>query len=610
MDVSTERATAADFHTELEDTTASQDNGPARMTMAELFDGRTPEQLEKAVGCGVEVLTGIENTLKDRPSQDSEQWLKAIENVKKQAVRSKTIVGVVGATGAGKSSVINAMLDEERLVPTNCMRACTAVVTEISYNYDDDGYRAEVEFISRADWQKQLKILFQELLDGSGRVSREYTNEDSDAGIAYAQIKAVYPRLTLEDIENTTVEKLMEHTNVRCLGTVRDIKSDDSLMFYRKLQHYVDSKEKGQKKDKDKKDVKVQEFWPLIRVVRLYVNSHALSTGAVIVDLPGVHDSNQARAAVAQGYMKQCTGLWIVAPITRAVDDKSAKHLLGDTFKRQLKLDGGFSDVTFICSKTDDISLTEAQDSLGLEEELGPKWLQSDELNKQKRKLEKDIKDFKETKADITAAMDEVDEELKVWTDLSEKLSNNETVYKPKPKSQKRKRKGHSESPRRKKKSKYAEEDSDDDFINDNSDDDKSDAGSDKDASDDDEDRGEPLTEEEIAAKISEFRATKKEGRRERLNIDDQIKKVRSQIAELDKEIAEIDAVISARCIAGRNDYSRVSLVLLCTGSSSASVVLCFLILCCLPTGQCARTYADDRGFAGRHSSRLCCRHP
>jgi len=50
------------------------------------------------------------------------------------------------------------------------------------------------------------------------------------------------------------------------------------------------------------------------------------------------------------------TGLWIVAPINRAVDDKAAKSLLGESFKRQLKYDGKFSRITFICSKTDDIS--------------------------------------------------------------------------------------------------------------------------------------------------------------------------------------------------------------------------------------------------------------
>lgn len=33
-------------------------------------------------------------------------------------------------------------------------------------------------------------------------------------------------------------------------------------------------------------------------------------------------------------------GLWVCAPINRAVDDKAAKSLLGESFKRQLKYDG------------------------------------------------------------------------------------------------------------------------------------------------------------------------------------------------------------------------------------------------------------------------------
>ena len=52
----------------------------------------------------------------------------------------------------------------------------------------------------------------------------------------------------------------------------------------------------------------MMEFWPLIKVVKIYTKSDALSTGAMVVDLPGVHDSNAARSAVAQNYMKSCTG--------------------------------------------------------------------------------------------------------------------------------------------------------------------------------------------------------------------------------------------------------------------------------------------------------------
>lgn len=187
------------------------------------------------------------------------------DNLRKQAVKTKTIIGVVGNTGAGKSSVINALLDEERIIPTNCMRACTAVVTEISYNDTKTPYHAQIEFIKEADWERELKTLFQDLFDPSGNVSRDCTNPDTEAGIAYAKIKAVYPKKTKEDIANSSIEKMLREVN-HILGTNREIKETDSSKFYRRLQQFVDSKEKstGDKK----KERKEMEYWPLIRVVR------------------------------------------------------------------------------------------------------------------------------------------------------------------------------------------------------------------------------------------------------------------------------------------------------------------------------------------------------
>ena len=512
-----------------------QDENAVRFNVTDLFSGRTPEQLEKSVDKGVEMLQQIRQTLLAQPSQDSSQWLQTIGNIEKQAGRTKTVVGVVGATGAGKSSVINAMLDEERLVPTNCMRACTAVVTEISYNQEDIQYRAEVEFIGRQDWAKELKILFQDLFDGSGEVSRECTNEESDAGIAYAKIRAVYPKLTREDMKNATVEYLMQHGNVNCLGTERKLENDDPIGFYKKLQHYVDSKEKSTAKDKNEKEktAREMEFWPLIKVVRLYVKAPALATGAIIVDLPGVHDSNQARAAVAQNYMKTCTGLWIVAPITRAVDDKSAKTLLGDSFKRQLKMDGGYSSVTFICSKTDDISLTEAQDSLGLEDEMGPLYAKSEDIRKSKKALQNKMSALKETKGDISATMESADEELEVWEKLQERLNEGQTVYKPKPDSQSKKRRRVDEKSPPRKKSKYTEPDTDDDFIDDGSDL-TSEAGSEFAISKAVQNLGEALTEDEITTKIADLRTTKKIGRGEKVQIDEKLRAIRKEVLELD----------------------------------------------------------------------------
>lgn len=344
-------------------------DAPTSVHLQALAKEASTEKLEAGVKEGVRLLDRLVQALEPgKETDDIKQWLQQIELVRQEATGARTVVGVVGNTGAGKSSVINAILDEERLVPTNCMRACTAVVTEMSWNSSEDEsskYRAEIEFIKPAEWERELKVLFEEIIDGSGGISREVGNPDSQAGIAYAKIRAVYWRLTREDLVNSSIEKLMADHSVRgLLGTTKYIKDRHCDTFYKTLQHYVDSKEKleltkdsdddDEEEDKKKKKTRKreQEFWPLIKVVRLYVKADALSTGAVLVDLPGVADSNAARAAVAEGYMKQCTGLWIVSPINRAVDDKAAKNLLGSTFRRQLKYDGTYSAVTFICSKT------------------------------------------------------------------------------------------------------------------------------------------------------------------------------------------------------------------------------------------------------------------
>jgi predicted GTPase len=50
----------------------------------------------------------------------------------------------------GKSSLLNVLLGEEDVLPTNGMRACTASVIEVSYAAPPEGhmYVAEVQFMT------------------------------------------------------------------------------------------------------------------------------------------------------------------------------------------------------------------------------------------------------------------------------------------------------------------------------------------------------------------------------------------------------------------------------------------------------------------------------
>ena len=395
-------------------------------------------------------------------------------------------------------------------------------------------------------------MLMKEFLTENGTLQREASDQSTDAGIAWAKFHAVHPKVARDELGDCTVARLMSDKGLSVLGTTKKINSSSPQRFYQELQKYVDSKEKVTKKDKKDKSAFEMEYWPLIKVVKIYTKAPALSTGAVIVDLPGVHDSNAARAAVAQGYIKQCTGLWIVAPITRAVDDKAAKTLLGDSFKMQLKYDGGFSSVTFICSKTDDISITEAIDTLELEDEVETLYAQQRELEEEIEETQNKIEDLKESQQVYHLAGREAADDIEIWEDLKDQHDDGKEVYAPAPKATKRKKGGSAKKPRKRQAN---DEDSDADFVV--GDDEASET---EDGDDDDEGvqaPQEPLTEEDIKNKLKELKETKKNARREELAIKPKIEELRPQVREAQTKIKAIKAEISRICISGRNEYSK-----------------------------------------------------
>jgi hypothetical protein len=62
---------------------------------------------------------------------------------------------------------------------------------------------------------------------------------------------------------------------------------------------------KGRVKEPENQDVNQPAYWPLIRQVAVRCNAKALSTGAILVDLPGTADANAARNSIAKEYMKK-----------------------------------------------------------------------------------------------------------------------------------------------------------------------------------------------------------------------------------------------------------------------------------------------------------------
>ncbi len=81
-----------------------------------LCNNETPQTLETAVSVATDFLGQLQDALGICTTPEVEPWIQAVIGLRERTAPTRTVVGVVGNTGAGKSSVINALLDEERFV--------------------------------------------------------------------------------------------------------------------------------------------------------------------------------------------------------------------------------------------------------------------------------------------------------------------------------------------------------------------------------------------------------------------------------------------------------------------------------------------------------------
>ncbi len=144
-----------------------------------------------------------------------------------------------------------------------------------------------------------------------------------------------------------------------------------------------------------------------------------------------MQDTNAARSAVADRYMSQCAAVWIVSPIIRATNDKVAKDLLGNYFKTQLRFDGNYSNVTFICSKADEISVKETVESLdddGLIEQLSD---QEDKISMNLEAQKQALALARKREFSLQADIDKTDQAIASWTRLQKRAKKHGKVLLP-----------------------------------------------------------------------------------------------------------------------------------------------------------------------------------
>lgn len=125
-----------------------------------------------------------------------------------------------------------------------------------------------------------------------------------DFKVSETKLKAVYPGRDVSELIEMSHSELHQVRDLTSIfSTTKIITSQNSGQSSKSIKKYIDSGNKGTIED--------PAIWPLIKCVKVYLNSLLLKDGLVLVDLPGLGDENAARRQVTQGYIQNLQQMWI-----------------------------------------------------------------------------------------------------------------------------------------------------------------------------------------------------------------------------------------------------------------------------------------------------------
>ena len=199
------------------------------------------------------------------------------------------MIGFLGVTGCGKSSLINALLELIDLLPVDDEKACTAVCVQVAHNPRNDparAYVAVVERICAADWRTDLEKLFQDVRDSASDKDRDDGTPDIERPArikqALEKVRCVYPWIENQDgLRTHTVAELINHRSLQnVLGKTTRINCRELDEFAAAIRPYIDSSHSKERTGNGEPFAQ----WPLVKVVRLEVKSRILEHGVVLVE--------------------------------------------------------------------------------------------------------------------------------------------------------------------------------------------------------------------------------------------------------------------------------------------------------------------------------------
>lgn len=283
------------------------------------------------------------------------EWRKELDLIRGQMERPDRVrIALVGSTGAGKSTFLNAVLGQE-VLPVGVMQPCTAFVTLVRQS-ETPGFTVGVEFCSRDEWRAEVESFAAFITPGDD----ESTSGDGESKrLIDASRKRIQAVLGDQVDQGISPEALLalplpaEAETIFDGGAVQAHRFDEASEMIQYLRQLI----RGE-----------STLWPLVKQVSISGPYDCLAGGLELVDLPGLNDPNAARVEVTREFLRTSPFVWVMFPMVRGLT-QDIKMILGEEkLLRTLVFSGTYRALTLIGTKADDVD-TNIAPQLGLDDD-------------------------------------------------------------------------------------------------------------------------------------------------------------------------------------------------------------------------------------------------
>ncbi|KZV61752.1 hypothetical protein PENSPDRAFT_658681 [Peniophora sp. CONT] len=249
---------------------------------------------------------------------------------------SKIRIGIYGASGTGKSSLLNCAIGRNLLMAAGNGKTCTAFVSRVTYS-ESAVPTGEVTFIKRHEWKAEIEAFVDMLADSGLRQAQRDSR-------TWFKLKAVYPGIE-DALRNGTVETaediLARDQGLNlCLGETLQFTGKDAQQLNQSM---IEAVRRKSDLDPDMMDIDglpEPSFWPLVQESVVGCKCDLLKY-VDLIDFPGTGDINKARGEIALNYLAKLDHVFVTSLASRACDSNAYSGLFSgrsnDTMEQGLR---------------------------------------------------------------------------------------------------------------------------------------------------------------------------------------------------------------------------------------------------------------------------------